>query len=988
MAKKRVYELAKDFGVDSKTVLDKLKDMGEFVKSASSTVEAPVARKLKNAFQKGEAKPGASAAERKTPAPAPSEHRAPAVKPAPVAKPGLGKKPAAAPRPAEPRSAAPAAHVPSSNRGTTPRDNRNESRGDMRDARPNREGGENRPSPAQRHNPHAPSGQRGAFPGPRSHQPGHGGNAGGRPQDSRGGSHQGQPRQGQQPGAGSAPSANGGARPSTPGPRPGNNPFSRKQGMHAPTPRDIPRPHPMARPTVNGNHNDNRGGRGGRPGAGQGGRGGFRGGRPGQGAQGAKPGQWGHNRPGQTGGARPAGGNRFGAGAGTGAGQGGGFQNNSNTSGTGPSRGGGRGRGGAAGAFGRQGGKSSKARKNRLAKRQEFQEMKAPVIGGVRIPTGNGQTVRLRQGASLADLAEKINVNPAALVTVLFHLGEMATATQSLDESTFQILGEEIGWNIQIVSAEEEDKELLQQFDIDLDSEELQEDEDLKPRPPVVTVMGHVDHGKTRLLDTIRKTNVIAREAGGITQRIGAYQVTVDLEGEKRKITFLDTPGHEAFTAMRARGAELTDVAILVVAADDGVMPQTVEAINHAQAAKVPIVVAVNKIDKPGANPEKVRGQLTEFGLVPEEYGGDTMFVDISAKQGTNVDKLLEAVLLTADADLDLRANPDMDARGATVEARLDKGRGAVATVLVQQGTLRIGDAIVAGTSYGRVRAMLDENGNHMKEATPSTPVQVLGLTSVPIAGDLFLVASDDRTARQIAEKRQATERAAQLAKRRKIVSLESLKEQFAKSEVDMLNIVIKGDSSGSVEALEDSLMKIEVSDEVGIQVIHRGVGAITQNDVNLATVDKAVIIGFNVRPNRQVADLADREGVEIKYYSIIYKAIEDIEAALKGMLKPEYEEVVTSHSEIREIFRSSKFGNIAGVMVQDGEVKRGTKCRILRNGVATVNDLEISSLRRFKDDVQSVKEGYEAGINLGTFNDIELGDIIETFEMQEVERK
>ncbi len=342
---------------------------------------------------------------------------------------------------------------------------------------------------------------------------------------------------------------------------------------------------------------------------------------------------------------------------------------------------------------------------------------------------------------------------------------------------------------------------------------------------------------------------------------------------------------------MRARGAELTDVAILVVAADDGVMPQTVEAINHAQAAKVPIVVAVNKIDKPGANPEKVRGQLTEFGLVPEEYGGDTMFVDISAKQGTNVDKLLEAVLLTADADLDLRANPDMDARGATVEARLDKGRGAVATVLVQQGTLRIGDAIVAGTSYGRVRAMLDENGNHMKEATPSTPVQVLGLTSVPTAGDLFLVASDDRTARQIAEKRQATERAAQLAKRRKIVSLESLKEQFAKSEVDMLNIVIKGDSSGSVEALEDSLMKIEVSDEVGIQVIHRGVGAITQNDVNLATVDKAVIIGFNVRPNRQVADLADREGVEIKYYSIIYKAIEDIEAALKGMLKPEYEE-------------------------------------------------------------------------------------------------
>ena len=931
MPKARVYELAKELGVDSKTVLSKLEAMGEFVKSASSTVEPPVARKLRNAFAssgQGNAsdskKPGHTA---KKPA-EPASHSMP--------------KPAA---PSAPKPAAPAAPKPrhAASKSDAPKPGHRAPRpGESRQHgnRPN--GNAPRPQGGDRRQ----SGRPTAVPGAR-------------------------PQHGNAPQGGN--NANG-AKPHTPGPRPGNNPFSRKQGMHTPTPGDIPRPHPMNRLSVN----NGEGRRGGRPGQGGGQRGGFRG-RPGQG--GAKPGQWGQHRPGQGGGQRPAGGgNRFG-------GNGGGFQGGNSAPSNGPARGG-RGRGGAAGAFGRQGGKSSKARKNRLAKRQEFQEMKAPVIGGVRIPTGNGQEVRLRQGASLADLAEKINVNPAALVTVLFHLGEMATATQSLDEATFQILGEEIGWNIKIVSAEEEDKELLQQFDINLDEEELQEDGDLKPRPPVVTVMGHVDHGKTRLLDTIRRTNVIEGEAGGITQRIGAYQVTVNLEGEPRKITFLDTPGHEAFTAMRARGAELTDVAILVVAADDGVMPQTVEAINHAQAAHVPIVVAVNKIDKPGANPEKVRGQLTEFGLVPEEYGGDTMFVDISAKQGTNVDKLLEAVLLTADADLDLRANPDMDARGATVEARLDKGRGAVATVLVQQGTLRIGDAIVAGTSYGRVRAMLDENGNHMKEATPSTPVQVLGLTSVPTAGDLFLVASDDRTARQIAEKRQATERAAQLAKRRKIVSLESLKEQFAKSEVDMLNIVIKGDSSGSVEALEDSLMKIEVSDEVGIQVIHRGVGAITQNDVNLATVDKAVIIGFNVRPNRQVADLADREGVEIKYYSIIYKAIEDIEAALKGMLKPDYEEVVTPDSEIREIFRSSKFGNIAGVMVQDGEVKRGTKCRILRNGVATVNDLEISSLRRFKDDVQSVKEGYEAGINLGTFNDIELGDIIETFEMQEVERK
>ena len=931
MPKARVYELAKELGVDSKTVLSKLEAMGEFVKSASSTVEPPVARKLRNAFAssgQGNAsdskKPGHTA---KKPA-EPASHSMP--------------KPAA---PSAPKPAAPAAPKPrhAASKSDAPKPGHRAPRpGESRQHgnRPN--GNAPRPQGGDRRQ----SGRPTAVPGAR-------------------------PQHGNAPQGGN--NANG-AKPHTPGPRPGNNPFSRKQGMHTPTPGDIPRPHPMNRPSVN----NGEGRRGGRPGQGGGQRGGFRG-RPGQG--GAKPGQWGQHRPGQGGGQRPAGGgNRFG-------GNGGGFQGGNSAPSNGPARGG-RGRGGAAGAFGRQGGKSSKARKNRLAKRQEFQEMKAPVIGGVRIPTGNGQEVRLRQGASLADLAEKINVNPAALVTVLFHLGEMATATQSLDEATFQILGEEIGWNIKIVSAEEEDKELLQQFDINLDEEELQEDGDLKPRPPVVTVMGHVDHGKTRLLDTIRRTNVIEGEAGGITQRIGAYQVTVNLEGEPRKITFLDTPGHEAFTAMRARGAELTDVAILVVAADDGVMPQTVEAINHAQAAHVPIVVAVNKIDKLGANPDKVRGQLTEYGLVPEEYGGNTMFVDISAKQGTNVDKLLEAVLLTADAELDLRANPDMDARGATVEARLDKGRGAVATVLVQSGTLHIGDAIVAGTSYGRVRAMLDENGNHMQEAGPSTPVQVLGLTSVPTAGDLFLVASDDRTARQIAEKRQATERAAQLAKRRKVVSLESLKEQFAKSEVDMLNIVIKGDSSGSVEALEDSLMKIEVSDEVGIQVIHRGVGAITQNDVNLATVDKAVIIGFNVRPNRQVADLAEREGVEIKYYSIIYKAIEDIEASLKGMLKPEYEEVVTSHSEIREIFRSSKFGNIAGVMVQDGEVKRGTKCRILRNGIATVNDLEISSLRRFKDDVTSVKEGYEAGINLVTFNDIEIGDIIETFEMQEIERK
>lgn len=960
MVKKRVYELAKEFGVDSKTVLERLKSMGEFVKSASSTVEAPVVRRLQTALaadgnqsakSSGAAKPAAPKAK-------PQNVQSQAKTQTAASRKSADK--ASAAEQSESTAVASNAPKPGANnprQNHSSRANAASSNGESKRGERKNDNRENRGESRQQAQGQSHADRSQMSPRPRPHQGAHG--------------------------AGTAT------------PRPGNNPFSRKQGMRAPTPGDIPRPHPMPRPGAAEN------GRGGRPGQGGAGNGnasrGERGnrsrsGRPGQGGGarsgqgGARSSQWSGQRRGGSGSgaanSRPSGESRFGA-------QGASFQAAAaGAPNAGPSRGGGRGRAGAAGAFGRQGGKSSKARKNRLAKRREYEELKAPVIGGVRIPSGNGATIRLRQGSTLSDLAEKIDVNPAALVTVLFHLGEMATATQSLDESTFQILGEEIGWNISIVSAEEEDKELLQQFDIDLDEEELQEDDDLESRPPVVTVMGHVDHGKTRLLDTIRKSNVIAREAGGITQRIGAYQVTVNLEGKPRKITFLDTPGHEAFTAMRARGAELTDVAILVVAADDGVMPQTVEAINHAQAAHVPIVVAVNKIDVDGANPDKVRGQLTEYGLVAEEYGGDTMFVDISAKQGTNVDKLLEAVLLTADAELDPKANPNMDARGATIEARLDKGRGAVATVLVQHGTLHVGDSIVAGTSYGRVRAMLDENGNHLQDAAPSTPVQVLGLTSVPTAGDLFLVTSDDRSSRQIAEKRQATERAAQLAKRRKVVSLESLKEQFAKSEVDMLNIVIKGDSSGSVEALEDSLMKIEVSEEVGIQVIHRGVGAITQNDVNLATVDKAVIIGFNVRPNRQVADLADREGVEVKYYSVIYKAIEDIEAALKGMLKPEYEEVVTSHSEIREIFRSSKFGNIAGVMVQDGEVKRGTKCRILRDGVATVNDLEISTLRRFKDDVQSVSEGYEAGINLGSFNDIELGDVIETFEMRQIERK
>ena len=593
----------------------------------------------------------------------------------------------------------------------------------------------------------------------------------------------------------------------------------------------------------------------------------------------------------------------------------------------------------------------------------------------------------MRQGATLTDLAEKINANPAALVTVLFHLGEMATATQSLDEDTFSLLGAELGYNVQIVSPEDEDRELLESFDIDLEAEEAgQDDTDLLPRPPVVTVMGHVDHGKTKLLDAIRSTDVVAGEAGGITQSIGAYQVRVDLNDEIRPITFIDTPGHEAFTAMRARGAEVTDIAILVVAADDGVMPQTVEALNHAQAANVPIVVAINKIDKEGANSEKIRGQLTEYGLVPEEYGGDTMFVEISAKQRLNIDALLEAVLLTADAALDLRANPDTDARGVTIEAKLDRGRGAVTTVLVERGTLRVGDPIVAGSAYGRVRAMFDEHGDSLDEVSPARPALVLGLTSVPSAGDSFIVAPDARTARQIADKREAAERAALLAKRRKRVSLENLTDVLKEGKVDTLNLILKGDSSGAVEALEDSLLKIDVGEEVALRVIHRGVGAITQNDVNLATVDSAVIIGFNVRPAERVAELADREGVDMKFYSVIYNAIEDVESAMKGMLKPIYEEVKLGTAEIRQIFRSSKFGSIAGSIVRSGTIKRGTKARLVRDGVVVAGDLAIETLRREKDDVTEVREGYECGINLG-FKDITEGDVIETWETREKPR-
>jgi translation initiation factor IF-2 len=610
----------------------------------------------------------------------------------------------------------------------------------------------------------------------------------------------------------------------------------------------------------------------------------------------------------------------------------------------------------------------------------------APSLGGAVVPRGDGTTVlRLRRGSSIQDFADKIETTPAQLITVLFALGQMATATASLDEETFQILGEELGYKVELVSPEDEERELFDSFGLDLEDED--DDEDLLPRPPVVTVMGHVDHGKTRLLDSIRNSNVIAGEHGGITQHIGAYQIHTTHEGLDRAITFIDTPGHEAFTAMRARGAQVTDIAILVVAADDGVMPQTIEALNHAQSAGVPIVVAVNKVDKEGANPDKIRQQLTEFNLVAEEYGGDVMFVNVSALTGMGVPELLDAVLLTADASLDMRANPNKDARGIAIEANLDKGRGSVATVLIQQGTLNVGDSIVAGAAHGRVRAMFDENGEAVMSATPSRPVQVLGLQSVPRAGDTFVVTEDERQARQIAEKREAADRNALLAKTRKRVSLEDFTKALEDGKVESLNLIIKGDVSGAVEALEDSLLKIEVDDSVQLRIIHRGVGAVTESDVNLATVDSAIIIGFNVRPDNKAKERADREGVDIRHYTVIYQALDDIEAALKGMLKPEYEEAQLGTAEVRELFKSSKVGTIAGSIVRSGSIKRNSLARVIRGGVTIADNLKIESLKRFKDDATEVKTDFECGIGLAGFNELELEDIIETFEMREKPR-
>ncbi|ORW34143.1 translation initiation factor IF-2 [Mycobacterium paraense] len=916
--KARVHELAKELGVTSKEVLARLNEQGEFVKSASSTVEAPVARRLRESF--GGGKPAA-----KAPAKGPDKSLDKALDKA-ISKPaGNGEATAAPANPAAGGVAAAAQGAPAATADAP-----------AASAAPPAPA---RPQPGQ---PAAPApGQPGGQPAPQPGMPG--------------------PRPGPMP------------KPGVRTPRVGNNPFSSAQPVDRPIPRP-PAPRPGA-PRPGGP----------RPGASPGSMPPRPGGAAGQGRP-PRPGapRPGGARPGGPGGRSDGGGGNYrGGGGGVGAppGGGGGFRGRPGGGGGGGGRPGQR--GGAAGAFGRPGGAPRRGRKSKRAKRAEYENMQAPVVGGVRLPHGNGETIRLARGASLSDFAEKIDANPASLVQALFNLGEMVTATQSVGDETLELLGSEMNYVVQVVSPEDEDRELLESFDLTYGEDEGGE-EDLQTRPPVVTVMGHVDHGKTRLLDTIRNASVREAEAGGITQHIGAYQVAVDLDGTERLITFIDTPGHEAFTAMRARGAKATDIAILVVAADDGVMPQTVEAINHAQAADVPIVVAVNKIDKEGADPQKIRGQLTEFGLVPEEFGGDTMFVDISAKVGTNIEALEEAVLLTADAALDLRANPDMEAQGVAIEAHLDRGRGPVATVLVQRGTLRVGDSVVAGDAYGRVRRMVDEHGEDVEEALPSRPVQVIGFTSVPGAGDNFLVVDEDRIARQIADRRSARKRNALAARSRKRISLEDL--DSALKETSQLNLILKGDNAGTVEALEEALMGIQVDDEVALRVIDRGVGGITETNVNLASASDAIIIGFNVRAEGKATELANREGVEIRYYSVIYQAIDEIEKALRGMLKPIYEENQLGRAEIRAIFRSSKVGIIAGCMISSGVVRRNAKARLLRDNIVVADNLSITSLRREKDDVTEVREGFECGMTLG-YSDIKEGDIIESYELVQKER-
>jgi len=596
----------------------------------------------------------------------------------------------------------------------------------------------------------------------------------------------------------------------------------------------------------------------------------------------------------------------------------------------------------------------------------------APAKPAPEPPKPTGPVLRVVRGSTAQTLAEKTNRAPAEIVKILFQAGEMVTATTSLPDEALEAVGAELGYSVEIVGLEDE-----------LQAEEVEEEVDesnLGPRPPVVTVMGHVDHGKTKLLDAIRATDVVSGEFGGITQHIGAYQAHVD----GREITFIDTPGHEAFTAMRARGAQVTDIAVLVVAADDGVMPQTIEALDHAKAAGVPVIVAVNKVDKEEADPNRVRTQMVEQGLVPSEWGGDTEFVDVSAKTRVNLDKLLETVLIVADL-AELKGDPTGRARGTVLEAHLDKGRGPVATVLVQKGELDVGDALVCGVTHCKVRAMVDENGAPVQQAGPAKPVQVLGWSGVPNVGDDFREVEDDREARHIASEREARVRAADVVTQRPS-SLQELLRRAERDEIPELNLVVKADVQGSLGALTDAFLKLP-QDEVRVNIIHSGAGAITEQDVSLAQTANAFVVGFNVRPNANARELAEREGVDIRLYRVIYDAIDDVRAALSGMLKPEERESILGEAEVRQTFRVPRLGVIAGCYLTRGTIRRNSQVRLIRDGVVAYEG-RVASLRRFKDDVAEVREGFECGIGLENFQDVKEGDVIEAFEVEEVARQ
>jgi translation initiation factor IF-2 len=621
-------------------------------------------------------------------------------------------------------------------------------------------------------------------------------------------------------------------------------------------------------------------------------------------------------------------------------------------------------------------------RSRRRRVREELQPIDRPTYTPTDAAVPEGEVVIERASAPM-DIAPKLNRTAADVVRFLMQQGEMVTATQSLSDEMIELFAAEIGAEVRLVDpGEEQEVELQKLLDYD-DWEDEEEDPDAVPRPPVVTVMGHVDHGKTLLLDKIRESNVVEGEAGGITQAIGAYKV--DRQG--REITFIDTPGHEAFTAMRARGADATDIVVLVVAADDGVMPQTVEAIDHAKAADVPIVVAINKIDRENADVQRVMGQLTEYDLIPEAYGGETVVVEISALENLGIDDLLEQVLLVAELE-ELKANPEGRASGVVLESHLDTGRGAVATVLVQRGTLTVGEPVVAGAASGRVRALIDDRGQQIKSAGPSTPVEVLGLSDVAVAGTSFVVAPDEKVARTVSDKREHFARQASLGRDAGVTGgakLEDIFSQIQAGETATLNLIIKADTAGSMEAVSESLRRLE-RDEVKLAFVHRGVGAITENDIQLASASNATILGFNVRPDRKARQSAEQEGVEIRTYEVIYNLLEDIEAAMVGMLEPEFEEVVTGEAEVREIFRVPRVGAIAGCYVLNGTITRGSKVRFLREGTIIWKGT-ISSLKRFKDDVREVQAGYECGIGLSDFQNLQQGDIIETFEEREIPR-